>query len=448
MTPEMASTRPRPSFLALAWPWIVLLVSTVPAIWHFVDFPSDIDEEYPKVIRPTFNVRPPSAYRLAEPGDTIDRVALYASAAILSVAALGWIVGRQAAMWPSVIALGALTFWFSVTPGPCYDGWHGWGLHAIGDPTASIALKAAIVSGFSWLIAVAVASAWRRRDLWHVARDRHASGLLVASAVLVGFRAFDIPGVEPVGYWPRWSFAWGLMAFGFALVRLMPPWPKRSARLVLGLGGSLACGVLIACGIRVTWLHRPLERLHAVVPGKIYISAMPSYEGLKIEQRRLHFKTIVNLFPEETSQRSARLPEELRFVRDEGIFYVPSPGPEGDADAFLKYTLGLAQDPDRWPMLIHCHGCMDRSPAWMGIYRYAVQGRPLLEIYREIEAHRGHRPKATVTLLYNHALPLVAADRHASDPMARKLKEFARDSDDPYGPKKRVAETQGRPSRR
>ncbi len=52
-------------------------------------------------------------------------------------------------------------------------------------------------------------------------------------------------------------------------------------------------------------------------------------------------------------------------------------------------TLALAQDPSAWPILVHCHGCMDRSPAWMGIYRFVVQGRPLLEVMQEIERHRG-----------------------------------------------------------
>src|SRR5205807_764601 len=76
-----------------------------------------------------------------------------------------------------------------------------------------------------------------------------------------------------------------------------------------------------------------------------------------------------------------------------------------DSDEFLDETLRLSRDPSAWPILIHCHACMDRSPAWMGIYRFVVQGRSLREIFREIEGHRGYRPKASVTLLYNRVLP-------------------------------------------
>ena len=45
---------------------------------------------------------------------------------------------------------------------------------------------------------------------------RRAKGtrwLWVAALVLVAARQFEIPGVEPVGYWPRWAMIWGMLAF-------------------------------------------------------------------------------------------------------------------------------------------------------------------------------------------------------------------------------------------
>src|SRR4051812_21876384 len=103
---------------ARLWPWAVLLLATVPAIWHFVDFPDDIDGEYPGVVRPTFSARPPSAYRLAEPGDTIDRIALYASAVVVALSASAWAGSRRAEFWPAAMALGLAAGWFAATPGP------------------------------------------------------------------------------------------------------------------------------------------------------------------------------------------------------------------------------------------------------------------------------------------------------------------------------------------
>jgi len=93
--------------------------------------------------------------------------------------------------------------------------------------------------------------------------------------------------------------------------------------------------------------------------------------------------------------------------------------------------LALAQDPSAWPILVHCHASMDRSPAWMGLYRFVVQGWPLADALREIERHRGLRPKASVTLLYNRVLPQLAPERSALDPTVPVLRECAAGTADP-----------------
>ena len=85
-------------------------------------------------------------------------------------------------------------------------------------------------------------------------------------------------------------------------------------------------------------------------------------------------------------------------------------------EAFVARTLELARDPSAWPILVHCHASMDRSPAWVGLYRFVIQGWPLADALRELEHHRGLRPKASVTLLYNRMLPLLAPERAATGP--------------------------------
>ena len=133
---------------------------------------------------------------------------------------------------------------------------------------------------------------------------------------------------------------------------------------------------------------------------------MPTYQGLVLAQQRHHFRTIVNLFPEHTPEGSPLFPEEFRFAREHGINYVGNEqGDDQSGEAFIAQTLALAQNPSAWPILVHCHASMDRSPAWMGLYRFVVQGWPLADALREIECHRGLRPKASVTLLYNRVLP-------------------------------------------
>ena len=117
------------------WPWLVLALMVVPAVWHVLDFDEDIDPEFPKSSGPAFSAVPPAAYRLAEPGDTLDRVEIYLSAAGVMVAAGGLAAGREDAVsgrrrwrsaWPA--------FWYSATPGPTVDGWHGLGWRTIANP--------------------------------------------------------------------------------------------------------------------------------------------------------------------------------------------------------------------------------------------------------------------------------------------------------------------------
>ena len=66
----------------------------IPAVWHVLDFEEDVDAEFPTVVRPTFSRVPPSAYRLAEPGDTLDRIMIYLSAAGVVLATAGLVLHR------------------------------------------------------------------------------------------------------------------------------------------------------------------------------------------------------------------------------------------------------------------------------------------------------------------------------------------------------------------
>jgi hypothetical protein len=159
---------------------------------------------------------------------------------------------------------------------------------------------------------------------------------------------------------------------------------------------------------------------------------MPTASGLEIIQTRHQFKTIIDLFPEDTPLRSSRLPMEKRFAAQHGINLLINNSDPTEANAFLDKTLELAQDPRAWPILVHCHACMDRTPAWWGIYRFVVAGDRLEDILKDIERHRGLRPKASVTLLYNRVLEPRAPERYKTDPVAAILQECARGTHDPF----------------
>jgi hypothetical protein len=47
------------------------------------------------------------------------------------------------------------------------------------------------------------------------------------------------------------------------------------------------------------------------------------------------------------------------------------------------------------------------------------------EVMREIERHRGARPKASMTLLFNRVLSALARERYDRDPTAQLLRRYA-----------------------
>src|SRR3954454_21655392 len=117
------TNEPAPGGRVRVWPWLVLALATVPAIWYVLDFESDTDPEFPRVVRPTFNTYPPAVYRFAEAGDTIDHVAVYVSSAALVLSAWGCWRGENRRAWVAALAISVAGFWHASTPGPLMDGW-------------------------------------------------------------------------------------------------------------------------------------------------------------------------------------------------------------------------------------------------------------------------------------------------------------------------------------
>jgi len=438
--PGSVASSPPPGPWRNAWPWLLLLVMAIPAFWIGHVFPDDIDTEFPGVLRPSFSPHPPPAYRLAEPGDTIDRIAIYVSSLAVVLSLTGLRLARdERRPWIAALAVSLAAFWYAANPWPTFDGWHGLAWRTTFDPAAPAVQRLALAAGGVTLAAMIFRGLGLRpagwADLWRAGRARGVSGLLGCAAVLALVRQVEMPGVEPVGYWPRWAFVWALVAFSSVLIKLQPYRPAGGRRIAVVAGrmaGATAWLLVVMLGIELTRYHRPIDRLRAVVPGRLYMSAMPTGRGLEIAQRRHHFKTIINLFPEDTPYRSPRLPEEFQFVASHHLRYYGSPADVASSNEFLDLTLRVARDPTAWPILVHCHACMDRTPAWVGIYQFVVECRPLDEIFRFIEGHRGLRPKATVTLLYNRVLPRLSPERCMNDPFSALLQRCAEGTTDPY----------------
>ncbi len=115
----------------VGWPWLVLAVMAGIAVWHVLDFSEAAETDFPRIVRPFFNPLPPAAYRLAEPGDTLDRIGLYLAAGASAIALIALVqrarTKNPVGLWPTALALGLAATWHASTPGPTFDGWHGLG---------------------------------------------------------------------------------------------------------------------------------------------------------------------------------------------------------------------------------------------------------------------------------------------------------------------------------
>lgn len=416
-------------------PWLVFAAFVPLAVGPLVVYPGEKDVEYPAIERPVFNHFPPKAYRLAEPGDTLDKAAMYIAAFGLLLAARGLIASERRPAWLGATCALAGLYWLAAAPSPTFDGWHGWSWRAIADPATPAALRAGLAAA---ALALLAGMAWGLRSL-PAGSLRSNWGLTTIAVAGIAWRIVGFPDPEPWGYFTRWGLIFGVSAFNLILLRNLPP--RLNARNLFGgalvVAGTIALAFL---GRWVTWNHRPLERLRVTDPGRVHISALPTMKGLEIAQARHGYKTIINLFPEIGHRANPKAHLERQFAVDHGIRYLESPGTDDEGEVFLEETLRLARDPEAWPILVHCHGCMDRTPAWAGIYRFVIKGEPLLGIIQEIERHRGDRPKGMIYLLYNRVLAKYAPERHRGDPTARILEQCAAGVRDPYHELKARAE--------
>ena len=263
------------------WPWLVLSVATLPAVWYVIDFESDIDPEFPRVVRPTFNTYPPPAYRFAEPGDTIDHIAVYVAAAAIVLSGWGLFRATRKRLWLAAMALSLAGFWHASTPGPLMDGWYGLGWRTIWNPDAPWATRlvlAATATGLLVLI-VGCVGAGPIDTLWKNARKHGVAWLIVVSAALILVRQVGWIDHEPLGFWPRWIYVWGLLAWALALLRALPQAPAGWSRGAIVAGLVLLWLGLDFTGRGILWHQRPLHRLREVVAGRIYPAPCPPIRG-------------------------------------------------------------------------------------------------------------------------------------------------------------------------
>jgi protein tyrosine phosphatase (PTP) superfamily phosphohydrolase (DUF442 family) len=156
-------------------------------------------------------------------------------------------------------------------------------------------------------------------------------------------------------------------------------------RWSLGLVIAALVTLVPAVHFRAVYTHG--KRLREVTPGKFYRSGEMTAAGFREAIGLYGFHTIVNLQDE---YPDPDLPEnyfgcgtvkESKLCRHLGVRYVYVPPdliprrqvPAGRPEAIDKF-LALLDDPDSYPILIHCRAGLHRTGVMTAVYRMEYQG--------------------------------------------------------------------------
>ena len=142
-----------------------------------------------------------------------------------------------------------------------------------------------------------------------------------------------------------------------------------------------------------------------------YRGAQPNATGF-IELQHLGIKTVIDL--QEDGDR-----REPAWVRNAGLQYfnIPLSSTRPATDEQTKHFLDLVNDPQNWPVFVHCAGGRHRTGEMTAIYRITRDSWTADQAYREMRQYDyysvgGHGPlKDYVFEFYNKYLSAKSASR-------------------------------------
>lgn len=166
--------------------------------------------------------------------------------------------------------------------------------------------------------------------------------------------------------------------------------------LVAALVVGIASGFYLF--FRAVYEHN--KRLRVVEHGRYYRSGQMTADGFTDAVRRYKIRTIVNVqddFPDPDLQRGAFSLETIKesaLCEQLGVRYVwlqpdlqPRSTPGGPRPLVLDEFLALMDDPDTYPVLLHCKAGLHRTGVLSAVYRMEYQGWSRESAFRELKAH-------------------------------------------------------------
>jgi len=184
------------------------------------------------------------------------------------------------------------------------------------------------------------------------------------------------------------------------------------------LRGILSLGIIAmilgipAAYYRASYAHA--KRFREVSPGKVYRSGQLTASGLRDVIHRHNIRTVINLQEEardpllpETWQARPSIRESdicqqlgIRYVALDGGVLAP-PGPAGlNRPPVIDEFLELLDDPENYPVLIHCKAGLHRTGLLTAVYRMEYDGWSVADAVEELRANGFGTFAATAANLY------------------------------------------------
>jgi protein tyrosine/serine phosphatase len=112
-----------------------------------------------------------------------------------------------------------------------------------------------------------------------------------------------------------------------------------------------------------------------------YRGSQPDANGFA-ELKKLGVKTVIDL-------RKDYVPQAQEWVRAAGMQYfnIPLKASRPATEEQTEYFLKLVNDPNNWPVYVHCKGGRHRTGALTGIYRITHDGWTADQAYKEMKEY-------------------------------------------------------------
>lgn len=145
----------------------------------------------------------------------------------------------------------------------------------------------------------------------------------------------------------------------------------KTRRSVLRVSLIILLTVSVLSGGGYFYWSNVLCKLYTVSEGKVYRSAAMPSEKLKKVIQKYSIRTVIDL---REARYKDEIDEEHRIVTSAGGRHISIPSKQVPADETVKTFLEIMDDPDTYPVLIHCCHGEGRAVLFSALYRIEYEG--------------------------------------------------------------------------